>query len=467
LEDDNVADLLVEMVTPKLTDRVHQVMAQQGVPGVAISIVRGADLLWSGGFGYADLALSRPMDADTMFGVASITKTFTATAIMQLRDKERLSLDDLVTRYIPEVKKVRCRVGSLKDLTLRRLMTHRTGLAGESPSGHWSNLTFPSRAEILAMLPRIEVVFETDATFKYNNLAFVLLGEVIARVSKRSYRDYVRKQIIEPLGMESSGFDVENPRNATGYMPERYQDAPEVAPDPSTNGYLAAAGLRSCVTDLAKWVSFQFQTDATERSGAQVLSGKSLSEMHRISFVEPTWLAGYALTWMATRIGENIYMHHGGSVPGFLSMVAFNKPHRLGVVVLTNKQGNIAASTIAMDALEMLVGEVKKEVAPPPTTPAPEYLKPILGRYSGMEHFGTIFHIEWRGGGLRLVTPPSDPFMMPVPPVAMIATETSNVFVVHEGRFAGEPITFEFDPDGRAIGLHLSALGGNRMRKTD
>ena len=462
-----MSERLIDAVLPKLTDRVHNVMTQQGVPGVAMGIIRGADLLWWGGFGVADLATGRAMDADTVCGVASITKTFTATAIMQLRDKERLSLDDQVTRYIPEAKKIKCRFGSLQDLTLRRLMTHRTGMVGESPSGHWSSMTFPSRAEILAMLPRVEVVFETDATFKYNNLAFVLLGEVIARVSKRSYREYIKRNLLEPLAMESSGFEVDNPRNATGYMPERYQDAPAVAPDPSTNGYIAAAGLRSCVSDLAKWISFQFQTGGGERAGAQVLSGKSLAEMHRISYVEPTWLAGYALTWMATRIGENIYMHHGGSVPGFLSMVAFNAPHRLGVVVLTNKQGHIAMSTLAMDTLEMLIGEVSKEVAAPSTVPAPEHLRPLLGRYSGMEHFGTIFHIEWRGGGLRLVTPPADPFITALPPVAMVATDKPNVFVVHEGRFAGEPMTFEYDSDGRVIGMHLSALGGNRMRKTD
>jgi len=460
-----MSERLLEAVIPRLTDRVHQVMAQQGVPGVSLGVVRDQVLLWSGGFGYADVASSRPMDADTIFGVASITKTFTATAIVQLRDRGRLTLDDPVTRYIPEVKKVRCRFGSIKDLTLRRLMTHRTGLVGEASGGHWWNMSFPSRRQILAMLPSIEVVFESDTTFKYNNLAFVLLGEVVARVSRRSYADYVRRQILEPLGMESSSFDVGNPRSATGYMPERYQDTPAIAPDPSTNGYIAAAGLRSCVTDLAKWISFQFHAGSEEQSGTQVLSGKSLSEMHRIGFVEPNWLAGYALTWMATRIGENIYIHHGGSVPGFLSMVAFNKPHRLGVVVLTNKQGNVASGTIAFDALEMLVGEVKKEVVPPSPTPAPVNVKPLLGRYVGMPAFGVIFHVEWRGGALQLVTP-SDPFTMPMPPVSLAATDQPNVFVPQEGRLAGEPLTFQFDDVGQVTGVQLRAFGGH-LKKTD
>src|SRR5215469_13141870 len=121
---------------PKLTARIHQVMTQQGVPGVALGLIDDRQIPWSGGFGYSDVAARREMDPDTICGVASITKTFTATAIMQLRDQGRLSLDDPVGRYIPEIKKVRCRFGTLKDLTLRRLLTHRSGLVGEAPTSH-------------------------------------------------------------------------------------------------------------------------------------------------------------------------------------------------------------------------------------------------------------------------------------------------------------------------------------------
>jgi len=248
-------------------------------------------------------------------------------------------------------------------------------------------------------------------------------------------------------------------------MPERYQEVPEIAPDPSTNGYLAAAGLRSCVTDLAKWVSLQFCTGKAERAGAQVLSGKSLSEMHKITFVQPDWLAGYGLTWMASRIGENIYHHHGGSVPGFLSMVAFSKPHKLGVVVLTNKQGNIASGTIAFEALEMLSAEAKKEAKPGSPQPTPANLKPLIGRYVGMPAFGVIFHIEWRDGALRLALP-SDPFMIPTPPTPLLATDKPEVFVIEADRWAGEPLIFEFDSNGRVSGFQMSAHGG-RFRKID
>jgi CubicO group peptidase (beta-lactamase class C family) len=183
-----LSERIIDAVLPKLTARIHQVMAQQGVPGVALGLVEDQQVLWSGGFGYADVASQRAMDADAICGVASITKTFTATAIMQVRDQGRLSLDDPVGRYIPEIRKVRPRFGTLKDLTLRRLMTHRSGLIGEAPTGHWWEMKFPSVAEILALLPQVEMVIEPDSIFKYNNLAFVLLGEVIARITGRTYR---------------------------------------------------------------------------------------------------------------------------------------------------------------------------------------------------------------------------------------------------------------------------------------
>ena len=462
------SDPMVASVMPRLEARVRQIMAEQAVPGIALGIVRDQNLAWQGGFGFADLAAARAMDADTICGVASITKTFTATAIVQLRDEGKLRLDDPIVRHIPEFKAVPSRFGANEEVTLRRLLTHRAGLVGESPDGHWSNLEFPSMQETLAMLARCEIVIEPDSAFKYCNLAFALLGEVVERVAGRPYRDYVRENILAPLGMTSSGFELEAHRErvATGYMPERYQDVPAAAPDPPTRGYEAAAGLRTCVGDLAKWVSLQFRTKADQRGGAQVLKGKSISAMHRVTFVERDWKVGYALTWMATRIGENIYLHHGGSVPGFLSMLAFNKQYKLGVIALSNKQGNIAANTIAFEALELLVAAAKIEFRSAPPIATPEMFKLLIGRYVGMDNFGGILHIEFRGGVLML-TSPSDPFLPPpAPPAALVATAAPQTFIVSLGRPAGEPLRFELDAQGRATGFILGDNGG-RYRKTD
>jgi len=450
-------DPLIESVVAGLSNRVRLLMKQQGVPGVALGIVRDQALVWSGGFGYADLATGRTLDENTRFGVASITKTFTGLAIMQLRDLGQLTLDDPVVRHIPEFAAVRNRYGRADDVTIRSLLTHRSGLVGETPTGHWSNLKFPTMPEVIALLPRVEVVIEPASAFKYCNLAFALLGEIIARGSGRTFTDYVQTEILAPLGM-----------TATGYMSERYEDVPEISPDPPMNGYAAAAGLRTSVADLARWAALQFRTKTERRAGAQVLAGKSLAEMHRVTYVERDWKTGYAMPWMGLRFGENIYLAHAGSVPGFLSILAFNKLHRVAVIVLTNKQGQSVPGTIAFEALEELTAQIAKNRSAPPTAPAsaPAAYKPMLGRYVGEPTWGMILHLEYRDGALLLVVPP-DPYIAPTPPPARLTpTDQPGTFIVSTGRPAGEALTFEFDADGRVVAFVIGENGG-RFRKTD
>ncbi len=452
---------------PRITSRLNQLMAEQGVPGVALAIVHDQAVAFMGGFGYADIVAERAMTADTICAVASISKTFTASAIVQLRDKGKLTLDDPIVRHIPEFKAVHNRFGRVEDVTLRRLLTHRAGLVGESPFGHWYKLEFPEMADVIAMLPRCEVVIEPDSAFKYCNLAFALLGEVVERASHRPYGDYVAENILAPLGMKSTTFDtpVDRVRVATGYMPERYQEVPEIAQDPPTRGYQAAAGMRTCARDLTRWLALQFRTRAGRREGAQVLAGKSLSEMHRVTFVERDWKTGYALTWMAARIGENIYLNHGGSMPGFLSMIAFNKPYRLGVVALSNKQGHTVASTIALEALEMLVPSAAAEFKAIKPVPTPEKFRPLIGRYVALGAFGGILHIEFRRGALVLISPPDQYLPPPFPPIELVETADPAVFIVSRGRPAGEPLKLEFAPDGAVTGFILGE-NGIPFRKT-
>ncbi len=201
-------DPVVDSVVPKLQRRIAQIVAQERPPGLAIGIVRDQELVWQQGFGLADIASGRPVDQHTLFLVASISKTFTATAIMQLRDERKLRLDDPIVRFIPEFSAVPNLFGSIEDVTLLRLLTHRSGLVGESPTAHWSTTRFPTREEVLATIPKLQIAIEPDSAFKYSNLGFALLGEVIARVSGRSFTEYVRSEILTPLGMDSSAFEL-------------------------------------------------------------------------------------------------------------------------------------------------------------------------------------------------------------------------------------------------------------------
>ena len=150
-----------------------------------IGVVRDRELVYTGGFGYADLESERKPDEHTLYRVASITKTFTGTAIFQLRDCGRLNLDDSVVKHIGEFADVEARAGNIEAATLRRLICHHSGLMIEAPGDQWETLELPGIEEILKVLPDVEVVIDLDLdlAFKYSNLAFALLGEIVFRAN--------------------------------------------------------------------------------------------------------------------------------------------------------------------------------------------------------------------------------------------------------------------------------------------
>ena len=461
-------DPVVDSVVPKLERRITQIVAQERPPGLAIGIVRDQELVWQRGFGLAEIASNRPVNQHTLFLVASISKTFTATAIMQLRDEGKLRLDDPIVRFIPEFSAVPNRFGSIEDVTLLRLLTHRSGLVGESPTAHWSTTRFPTREEVLATIPKLQIAIEPDSAFKYSNLGFALLGEVIARVSGRSFADYVRSEILTPLGMDSSAFELTPAVRglmATGYLPHPYDDVANVAQVPETfGGYAAAAGLRSSVADLAKWISLQFRTKAPKREGSQVLRGESLSAMHRVRWVESDWSIGYALTWWATRMRENIYHHHSGGDHGFLTFAAFSKPHRIGIIALSNATGHLATAKVTFEGLEMLVAAASETDMPPTSksVATPSEFKRYLGGYTAV-HFGGELRIEFRNGALVLAVAPT-PGIPQLPAAPLIATPEPHIFTVSKGRPAGEQLVFELSDSDEVTGFSMGELKYLRRR---
>ena len=192
--------------------------------------------------------------------MASISKTFTATAVVQLRDRGLLSLDDPLVRHLPEFAAVRAHPGRVEDVTLRRLLSHRSGLVSEGPFAYWDTRQFPELEEVLAALPRTEVVLAPDAGAKYSNLAFALLGEVVSRLAGQPFPDYARGHLFEPLGMDSSSFLPREDllaRMATGYEPHPFEDRPQPAGHTPARGLAAAAGLYTTVADLARWLALQ------------------------------------------------------------------------------------------------------------------------------------------------------------------------------------------------------------------
>ena len=373
---------------------------------------------------------------------------------MQLRDEGRLQLEDPLAKHVPEFASARAVRGAVEGVTLRRLLTHRSGLVTESPTHGWNDLDFPSREEVLAKLPETGIVIPQDSAFKYSNLAFGLLGEVVYRVTGTPCTDYVHANIIEPLGLTSTVFDLTDelrPRFFTGYNPSPYQDRPERAPYAHLNGISAAGQLHSTVGDLAKWISFQFRGDA------EVLKAQTLVEIQQPQYSEPDWSAAQCIGWRATRIGNHVHHNHGGGIHGFGTQVWFNVPARTGVVLLINIWPPPGGLETAQEVLEMVLKA--DEAAPsvpeqPALEPTPEALRRFLGHYRAEP--GIDVNIEWRDGALRLVPRGGSVFSLHAPAV-LEPTDKAEEWLVRGGRAAGETALFEFDGD-RVMSYELGAF---------
>ncbi len=456
---------LIEPLSAKLRTLAARRVAAAHLPGMALGAVSGDELVWSDGIGFADVAGGRRPDADTVYRVASISKTFTATAVLQLRDGGKLRLDDPVVRFIPEFARIQARHCPVEEITLRRLLCHHSGLITEGPFDYWHSMEFPTMDAILAALPQTAAVIAPDSAAKYGNLAYALLGEVVARVSGRPFAGYVQQEIFAPLGMASSSFAPNAEllaRKATGYDEHPYDDEPPPVRHTETNGIAAAAGLYTTVRDLATWISAQLRADG----GCPVLAGETLAEMQHPQHVDPTWTTGFGLGWMTARKGERFDVGHGGSIHGFITQISFNVSRRLGVIVLTNQGRHTIAAETATELMDVLVeahdreGGIPAAAADERPVPTPEAWKPLLGRY---RMAGTEVQIECRGGRLRLETFPAGGRSLHAPAWLEHQDAPDHIRVIG-GRGAGEVLRFLRTTAGDVTAFTLAGFVYARMQ---
>jgi CubicO group peptidase (beta-lactamase class C family) len=434
------------------------------LPGAAVGVIHDKGLAWFGGIGFADAAERRAPEPTTLYRIGSITKTFTGTAIMQLRDEGRLHLDDPATTYLPELRGAASPFGAIETLTIRRMLSHESGLQGDPPGTDWTVPTYEGIvARNLERIAEIGIKIPPNTQQKYSNLAYQLLGEVVARVSGMPYVEYLRDRILEPLGMLSTAFEPLSAglrsRTATGYARRFLSD--ELGLPPVLPPVWAEGGLWSCMEDVARWVLFQLRQDGP-RSGAHVLAGSTLKEMHSARYLgDDTWTEAWAIAWYAKRRGDVIWVVHGGGVYGFNTSVCFDPKEQVGAVVLINGRAN--ADTIAID-LGMIAREAIRAAAPTiaPPPPMPEPYRPLLGIYVDLEE-GWLVRVEWRDGKLALIDP-TDEAWRPI----LAPTEDPYVFVVEAGvRESGEPAVFRHRADGLVVSLFLASLTLQRLEPVE
>ena len=324
--------------------------AKAKIPGMSIVIVYDQEVLLAKGFGYANLEKKIPATPKTVYRTGSVTKSFTALMLMQLRDAGKLHLDDPIEKYLPEFK-IKSRFPDARPATFRQVAAHYSGLPREPPMLHEYQTTdeFPSVEDQLKSLEISEMMIPAMTMFSYSNLGYNILGLALSRVAKQPYDQYVATQILKPLGMNHSAFALNEQMKknfAVGYKPAGPDGTHERSSYPKHG--LASGMLYSNVDDLANFLSLFFRQGP--RGGKQVLGSSSLLEMlipvavstdlRRDENGRPLspWIAGATVGFSVNPFnGEQINYKDGGTA-GYSSIVIINHPRKLGMALLTNTQ---------------------------------------------------------------------------------------------------------------------------------
>jgi CubicO group peptidase (beta-lactamase class C family) len=423
----------------ELEAKLTEFVRENRLPGATAGVVHSGELAWT-----------------ASVGIASITKTFTGTAIMQLRDAGRLNLDDPAIGYLPELRAAISPFAAIETVTIRRMLSHESGLGSEPPGTDWSVPAYQGAVEVtLARASDIILTLPPNLQHKYSDLAYQLLGEIVTRVSGTPYPQYVQESILDPLGMSATAFEpLAQPlpdRRATGYDWRALSD--ELDPAPAMSQVWAEGGLWSCVADLARWISFQLGAYRQPAEDSPVLSAASLREMHKPRYLaDDDWTSAWGISWCANRRDDVIWIQHSGWLPGFTTTVCFDPREQVGAIVLVN--GTTGSAEIGPDLASAARRLVRSAPAvPQPPAPVPAQYRPLLGMYARPGLGGWVLRLEWRDGKLTFVTPELASWRLAIEP-----TSTPDTFVAEPGSFfSGENVIFRRRADGRVISVLLVA----------
>jgi CubicO group peptidase (beta-lactamase class C family) len=321
--------------------------AAHGIVGASLRVVGFDGALLHVSYGEKDRATKTPTDEATIYHWASITKTLTGIAIMQLRDRSKLTLDDPILEYVPELAAVHNPFGPMSAITIRQLLSHTAGFrAGTWPFGgdrDWHPFEPTEWSQLVAMMPYTEVEFAPGSKYSYSNPGIVYLGRVIEKISGEPWETYIDKNILRPLGMTRAFFD-HAPYHLLADRSHSYTASKgqvvEGRFDFDTGITVSNGGLNAPLGDMEKYVRFLLGHAETE-VGAKVLSRSSLAEMWKpVALVETVGedRVDIGLCFFIEERGKRRLIGHSGSQNGFISHLYLDAAAQAGYVVSFNTE---------------------------------------------------------------------------------------------------------------------------------
>ena len=398
----------LEQAIPAVDQHFLRFQETAHVPGLAWGIVQNGRLVHVRTSGAQDLRTNTPVNADSLFRIASMSKAFTALAILKLRDEGKLSLDALAETYVPELRNWRYPTTDSPRIRVRDLLSHVSGFVTDDP---WGDRQQPiSEAEFTRMLNQgVPFTRPPQTAYEYSNFGYALLGRIVTNVSGRSYNEYIQAEIMRPLGMGSTGYEVRDApqqRRALGYRWEN--DAYALEPTMPHGVFGAMGGVQTSANDYAKWVAFLLDAwpardgpergpvrRSTVRELAQGLNFVRMSQRPRPDNAEPCRFASnYGMGFNAVQDCDlGAVLTHNGGYPGYGSTLVLLPEHGIGIFAFANRTyaAPVAAAFNAAQELHkagLLTGR---------TLPVSE---PLAGAYAAA---GAMYQAGNLGPGRRIL----------------------------------------------------------------
>ena len=345
----------------KLSEKIGAALKESGAPSVSVAVVENGKVAYANAFGKANVAAGRDADIHTRYAVGSISKQFTAAAILLMQEQGKLSLDDKVSKYFPDLTRA-------DEVSIRQLLSHTSGYEDYAPQDYiipeWTRATTPKA--ILDHWGKKPLNFEPGTRWQYSNTNFVLAGEIFEKVSGQPLVSFLREKIFDPLGMQSAGDCLPiAASDATAYTRYALGPARPVARE-GDGWYFAAGELCMTPSDLARWDAAFLQK--------QILSSRSYEEFTREVTLNNGDRTHYALGLQLSELNRMPVVSHGGEVSGFLATNMVLPTHHGAVIALSNEDG--------IDLVEPLARQIATLVftpdQPPPSEKDTQQVRAIL-----------------------------------------------------------------------------------------
>jgi CubicO group peptidase (beta-lactamase class C family) len=344
--------LIAALATPAVADPAEDALAsrfraveaivdaqleRESVPGAAFGVVHDQTLIWSHRYGVESLETGRPVTDDTLFSICSISKLFNGVAAMNLVEQGRIDLDAPLADYVDGIE-LQDSTGGEAPVTVHGILSHVSGFPRESRESYWAEHSFPDDDELLLELREQSRLYRSYDYWQYSNLGMAMLGQAIAKVSGKPWGDYVKDEILTPLGMARTAtdmpFDQVGDGFAQGYFVRNAKGEREPAPEHRFKAFAPAAGIASSVNDLARFASWHFRLQAN--GGEEVLEATTQKKMLRVHWVgddfePPFWGLAYA----NRRLDNKMLWGHGGYCPGTRAEFLLRLRDKIGVMGMT------------------------------------------------------------------------------------------------------------------------------------